>query len=59
MAQHTGTVRVRPAETERRTWFPLASAAPDSLPSSSRHEIWGINLSRRRKKRHTFSAMRR
>jgi hypothetical protein len=39
MAQHTGTVRVRPAETERRMWFPLAPAAPDSLPLPSLHEI--------------------
>jgi len=50
MAQHTGMVRVRPAEMERRTWFSLAScAAPDLLPSPPLHGIspWLARWSRR------------
>lgn len=49
MAQHTGMVPVRLAETERRTWFPLACAAPASLPSPLLHEIspWLVPWRRR------------
>ena len=48
MPQQTGTMRVRPAETERRTWSPLASAVPDSLQPPSLHEIspWWVPWSR-------------